>query len=369
MRQLQTSSRRRAALVPLLLSALVGAILGLPATTTVASADAGGDNPLAGGTWGVYKGGADGVWPAFQAASGVDRGLIAKSALRPRVRWFGQWIADGDIQAKVRDYVVQTQAGDPDVLIHMAVFRLWPKTEAAKDVPLTDADLASYKRWVDNAARGIGDARVALVLEPDLAVALKGWRPEVRLELARYASRVFSALPRTSVYLDGSDGDWLSVERAVDMLRKSGVEYARGFALGATHYASTRGNIRYAKAVSDALADVGIPGKHAVIDTADNGRPFTWLKFYDMYPRGDYDNAPVCQTKAQRHCVTLGIPPTADVANPRWGLPDTLVPVAREYVDAYLWFGRPWLYRQASPFALDRTLAVGRTTRWAGPTG
>jgi hypothetical protein len=31
-------------------------------------------------------------------------------------------------------------------------------------------------------------------------------------------------------------------------------------------------------------------------------------------------------------------------------------------VDAYLWFGRPWLYMQADPFDKPRALQLARTT-------
>ena len=36
--------------------------------------------------------------------------------------------------------------------------------------------------------------------------------------------------------------------------------------------------------------------------------------------------------------------------------------LAERFVDAYLWFGRPWLYNQAAPFLMDRALDLARTT-------
>ena len=60
--------------------------------------------------------------------------------------------------------------------------------------------------------------------------------------------------------------------------------------------------------------------------------------------------------------MTLGIPPTVDVAAPQWGLTRSQRAAARRHVDGYLWFGRPWLFRQASPYLLDRTLTVASTT-------
>jgi hypothetical protein len=60
--------------------------------------------------------------------------------------------------------------------------------------------------------------------------------------------------------------------------------------------------------------------------------------------------------------VKLGIPPTTDVANPRWRLSATTNQLARTYVDGYLWFGRPWLYQQAYPFDMTRALQLSRTS-------
>lgn len=356
----RNTGRVATALVALALAALLAGLV----PTATAQADPppaparASANPLA-GPWGVYTGSADGIYPAWQAATGEEKRLLGAIAQRPRVRWFGQWIATSLIADRIREYVRTTQDGNPDVVVQLAVFRLWPRGEGAKDEPLTEADLQAYRAWVDEAARGIGTARVAMVLEPDLAVALKGWRPKVRFALTRYAARVFGALPNTTVYLDASDADWLPVDKAVAMLRRSGVAYVRGFALGATHYNGVRPNVRYARAVSRALAAAGLPGKRAVIDTADNGRAFTWLQFYAAHPRGDFDNAPTCATRTERRCVTLGIPPTWRVAD---ALPAKLKPVATEYVDGYLWFGRPWLVRQAAPFSLERSLRVARTT-------
>jgi endoglucanase len=316
-------------------------------------------NPLAGGTWGVYTGSADGVYPAYQRATGTDKALLAKIALRPRVRWFGGWMTAEDAAAKLRDYIRSTQAGNPDVLVQLAIFRLWPRGEGAKDKPLTTADQDAYRHWVDAAAQAIGDARVAMVLEPDLAVALGGWQPQVREQLTAYAAHVFGQLPRTSVYIDASDSDWLTVPRAADLLLHSGIADVRGFALGATHYSGTAANVAYGREVVAALAAAGVPGKHFVVDTADNGRPFTWLQYRAAHPHGDFDNAKACRTRAQERCDTLGIPPTWQVAS---GLPGSLQPAAQTLVDGYLWFGRPWLYRQSSPFVRKRALQVARTT-------
>jgi hypothetical protein len=363
------SSRRWALLVTAfaVLTALATPLAGAAPTATtgrtaLSAYAANPANPLAGGTWGVYRGSADGVYPAYQRATGTRKALLAKVALRPRVRWFGTWMSPAQAYAKIRDYIVTTQAGDPNVLVQLAVFRLWPHGEGAKNRPMTAAEQDAYRQWVTAAAQAIGGSRVAIVLEPDLAVSLGGWQPQVRAALTAYAAHVFAQLPQAAVYIDASDSDWLSVPKAVDLLLASGIRDARGFALGATHYSGTAANIDYGRRVVAALAAAGVPDRHFVIDTADNGRPFTWTQYWAAHPHGDFDNAQACRTRSQLRCDTLGIPPTWQVADPRWGLSADLQQAAAQLVDGYLWFGRPWLYRQSSPFKLGRTLKVAATT-------
>jgi hypothetical protein len=178
------------------------------------------------------------------------------------------------------------------------------------------------------------------------------------LQLVTYAARRFSALPHTSVYIDAGAGDWPTVRAATSMLLGAGVRFARGFALNGTHYDSTEREIHFGALLVGALARHGVRGRHFVINTSSNGRPFA----FQQYHGPNFDNAAVCRSRTSRRCATLGIPPTTDVANPRWGLSRQARNQARRFVDAYLWIGRPWLYNQADPFDLQRSLALARTT-------
>ena len=351
---------RLTVLVAVLVALLAPLATGLPVEAQTARTPAASGNPLGGRDWGIDT--HDIVFKTYDTSTGTTRDLLAKLALRPRVFWFTENVPASEIRGKIRDYITKSQAGDRDKLVQLAVFRLWPRTEHRRDEPLTLAERAAYRRWVDNAARGIGSARVALVLEPDLAVSLKGWRPSVRLGLARYATKVFAGLPRTTVYLDAGSSDWLGVPQAVSMLRAAGIRYARGFSLGATHYTSPASEIAYGTQVTAALAKAGFR-KHFVVDTSDSGRPFTWTQYWADHPRGDFDNAEHCRILSQRRCVTLGIPPTTNVWRPRRGLSPQRLAQARAHVDAYLWFSRPWfVYAYPAYFDLKRTLAVARTT-------
>lgn len=337
--------------------AAVLAVLG-PGTTAQAHSTT---NPLGGISWGIDS--HDNLYRHYEAATGTNKQLLGKMALRPRVFWFTDLVPAADVTRKVRDYITASQAGDPNKLVHLAVFRLWPDGEGAKHKPLSMAQRAAYRQWVDNMARGIGSARVVLILEPDLAVALQGWRPAVRLRLAAYAARVFAALPNTTIYLDAGDSDWLSPSEAAAMLRAGGIRYARGFSLGATHYAGTAAGIAYGAQIVAALGKIGFPRRHFVIDTSDNARPFTYRQYYAKHPRGWFDVAEICRTRTERRCVTLGIPPTTNVAALRWGLSATRRAQARANVDAYLWFSRPWMvYAAPAYFDLRRALMAARTS-------
>lgn len=343
------------------------AVAASPATAagtagTAAPRVATASNPLAARPWGVYSGKVDGIYPAWQSATGATKTALGRIALRPRVRWFGAWTPTSEIGGLVSSYIAQTQAGDPNALVQLAVFREYPGGEQQRSVPLSSAAQADYRAWVNQVASAIGASRVAVILEPDLGLALTGWRPAVRLGLVNYAARVLGALAHTSVYLDASAADWLSVATATSMLRSAGVAYVRGFALNATHYDSTAAEDVYGQQIVAALARAGIANRHFVVNTADTGQPFTWQQYWAAHPHGNFDNAETCANRAQRRCVTLGIPPTADVANAAWHLPSTAATAARRWCDAYLWYGRPWLDSQASPYDQQRALAVANTT-------
>lgn len=323
-------------------------------------------NPLAGRPWGVYTGPQEMVWDPYVRSSGETRELLAEIALRPKAKWMGDWIADDEIYARTLDYIEVSQAGDPDTLVQMSMFRMVPwEHDACRRLP-SAAEQASYRRWTDEFARAIGSTHAAVILQPDgpFALCVPGGS-RLPSELIAYSARVLGALPHTSVYLDGGAGDWPSANgqggapAAADFLVAGGVEHVRGIALNSTHYSSTEDEVRRGAEIVAELAARGLPGKKVVINTSNNGKPFE----FGTYTGSDPDDAYPCRSETDtRTCVALGIPPTTDVAAERWGLPDDVRALAREHVDAYLWFGRPWLYRQNQPFIMDRALAIVRSS-------
>jgi endoglucanase len=352
---------RATATVLAVIAAWIAAIVS-PASAGIANAGLAGprhSDPIAGMPWGVYTGPQDEVFGAYEAATGRNRALLAHIALEPRARWFGAWYPDSAIEQTIRDYIANSTERNPDALSQLAVFRLVPWEHAACGRLPTAAEQASYKRWIQAAAAGIGSSRVALVLQPDLPFALCVPRHStLPLRLVAYAAQTFTALTHTTVYIDVGAADWATIGQAVSMLRTAGIAGVRGFSLNATHYDGTQAEIGFGARLVRALAAAGVPERHFVINTSDNGRPFT----YQQYRGSDFDNAAPCRAPTSTRCVTLGSPPTWQVTDTRWGLSAQARAVAAREVDGYLWLGRPWLVDQTDPFDLRRSLEIAATS-------
>ena len=186
---IRNSVRRRAALIAALTVALALTVAQSPAVAGVANQGlphASHTNPLAGMKWGVYTGpNYNSIYPNYQQASGRNRQLLAKIALKPQVFAFGAWDPDSEAKSVAQDFISVTTHGNPAVLSQVAIFRLDPwEGQACPNGSWNAANQQSYKTWINNFAAGIGSARVALVLQPDLPFAVCAPSP-VPLELRR----------------------------------------------------------------------------------------------------------------------------------------------------------------------------------------
>lgn len=335
------------------------------ATSTVPDpATANPTNPLANRPWGFFSGQTDELFNAYRSASGTNQAMIHSIAIEPRARTFGAWYTNDWIQQAVQNYIANVTQGDPNVLVQMAVFRLQPWENSACTTLPTAAQQASYRQWIDNFAAGVGNAHAAIVLQPDLPFAFcVPHQSLIPLQLTAYAARVLSALPNTSVYIDAGAADWSPTDRAVYLLRNAGIQYTRGFELNSTHFDGTGNQIFHGAAIVHALAQAGFPGKHFVINTSGNGRPFThpWYMQHGGTGQG-FNSAPECVQPTDTHCVTLGIPPTWHVTDPRFNLQANALTPAARYVDGYLWIGKPWLHDQAHTFVMSR--AINEIKTW-----
>jgi endoglucanase len=175
----------------------------------------------------------------------------------------------------------------------------------------------AYKKWVSAFAKGIGDRRAVVVLEPDgLGLLKKCLSPadqKERFELFCFAVHEFAALGNTAVYIDAGHSGWLPVPDIVERLKEAGIEEADGFSLNVSNYKKTETEIKYGKEVSKKLG-----GKHFVIDTSRNGNgpPVEGCKKPD-------DEACWCNPAGRG----LGVPPSAETNEP--------------LCDAFLWLKKP----------------------------
>jgi endoglucanase len=344
-------NRAGTAVLVAMVALLAGAAPAWAGTANGGLGRASGSNPLAGLSWGVYQGPIDGVWPAYASASGADRRLLGQIALQPRAVWDGFW--DGNPTATARESVSDSTQGDPDVLTQVAIFRLNPWESCSGS--WSAAAQAGYRAWIRGYAAGLGSARVALILQPDMPFALcvSSAVPE---QLVSYAASVFDSLPHTTVYIDAGSYAWYQPVQIARMLERSGIWHSRGFALNVTQYGSTAQELDWGAQINRALAAAGARDKHFVINTDENGTPYLAGQIPGGGAMSNY--TPRCSQPGQRLCQRLGIPPTTDVANRRWGLSGADRRIATAQVDAYLWLGRPWMVN-AGPFSLRSALTLG----------
>jgi hypothetical protein len=324
-------------------------------------------NPLAGELWpaDMSAGGWDHdlVWD-YVHSTGTAHTLQGKIATRPRATWFGGWNSASVAASLVKGYIAAVQNGNPNSLVTLTLHTIWTidgLSEDDRNRPLTAQQQYDYKVWMSTVAQAIGTSRVAIIMEPDLAELPKAMTgnlntadPTVRAKLVAWATYVLAKNPNATIYLDAGDSDWQSVNTMVPWLKLAGIQYARGFALGATHYATATDDINYGTQMVKALTAAGVPAAHAhyVIDTADNGQGFTWAQYAAKFGGGSFNNAAPCRTTTgPAPCASLGVPPTWQVTDTALPLTDAQKFYAIRQLDGFLWFSRPWLPWQSGAYS------------------
>ncbi|MCO7274628.1 MULTISPECIES: glycoside hydrolase family 6 protein [Cellulosimicrobium] len=295
----------------------------------------------------------------------------------PSASWFTGGTPDevrDDVASVVR--AAATDGSVPTVVVYNLPFR-----DCAQYSAGGAADTAAYTAWVDAVAEGIGDDPAIVILEPD-GLGIIPWYTDIngnpewcrpaeldpetaaadRFVQLNHAVDALTALPATSVYLDGTHSGWLGVGDITDRLIKAGVERADGVFVNASNYVETERLVKYGTWISDcvnlsvnswwepawcasqyypanpddvetwgltdaayaqAYADTGVARdpaaqKHVVVDTSRNGQgPWT-------APSGVYADPEVWCNPPDRG---LGERPTTDTGDP--------------FVDAYLWIKVP----------------------------
>jgi endoglucanase len=188
-------------------------------------------------------------------------------ASQPETHRFGHW--DADPRQAVGRFLSRAHHADPGAIPVVSTYRL--KHVRCGGVSDSPGDAASFERWYQQFAQGIGNAPAVVFVEIDALITtgcLSHQGVAVRIGELRTALADLEALPHTVVYLDAGAADAFPAARIASLLGRAGVAKIQGFFLNATHFDWTSSEIRYGQAIVRRLG--GTP--HFVVNTAVNGR-------------------------------------------------------------------------------------------------
>jgi endoglucanase len=201
-----------------------------------------------------------------------EAGRLDVIAREPDTARWGTWTKVSQVGLQVSNYLARASAESPGSVPELSTYRI---VDAQTTHPAcghysdTAAREGTYKRWVTNFARGIGDYRAIVFLEVDSLITvncLSHHGVQVRLQELHDAFDALSQDPRVVVYTDAGAADALKADRDARLLRRAGISEIQGFFLNATHFDWTRKEIRYGEKISRMTG-----GKHFVVNTAVNG--------------------------------------------------------------------------------------------------
>lgn len=284
--------------------------LGLPVAPT-------GGDPLSGARffvdheWGIASVEQQQIHRAKPAAAAMLNAISSQ----PEAHRFGTW--DADPRQAVGRFLSRAHAADPGAIPLVETYRL--KHLRCGGVADSPADAASYERWYQSFAQGIGNAPAVVFMEIDALITtgcLSRHGLAVRIDELKSAIADLAALPHTVVYLDAGASDAFSAAQTAGLLRRIGIGGIQGFFLNATHFDWTSNEIRYGQAIARRLG--GKP--HFVVNTAVNGRGP--LRPRNIVTQG---NEVLCNPRGRG----LGPKPTG---NP---------PARYRNLDGFFWIGNP----------------------------
>ncbi|CAI9418409.1 glycoside hydrolase family 6 protein [Nocardioides sp. T2.26MG-1] len=131
-----------------------------------------------------------------------------------------------------------------------------------------------YGPWVQELADAVTATEISVpvvaVVEPDaLASAVECDRREERVRLIKDAvTRLVAA--GVTTYVDGGHSHWVEPEQLAPLLRRAGIDRARGFATNVSNYQTDDDEQAYAEQLSGLL-----DGAHYIVDTGRNGNGST----------------------------------------------------------------------------------------------
>ncbi len=197
-----------------------------------------------------------------------DAALIKDMIQTPQAAWF-----TGGAPHKVQQAVKNT--------VKLAAAKQTVPVLVAYNIPFRDCaqysaggatSIAEYEAWIDGFAKGIGNAKALVILEPD-GLGIIPWYTTIngelewcqpaeadsataaadRFAMMNYAIDALKNQPNVMVYLDGTHSAWLGVGDIADRLVKAGVQRADGFFLNVSNYNYTANLIQYGTWISKCI--------------------------------------------------------------------------------------------------------------------
>ncbi|KIF74589.1 endoglucanase [Streptomyces sp. 150FB] len=235
-------------------------------------------------------------------------GLLRRIAEQPTAEWIG---TDNPL-GQTESLTVAATSADREALL---VLYNIPHRDCGQYSRGGAADGDAYREWIDRVARGIGDRRATVILEPDALLHLvDGCTPaafrEERFGLLRGAVRRLTRQPSTTVYLDAGNAGWHSPDALFEPLQRAGIAEADGFSVNVSNFYPTARSLDFGERLSAKVSN-----KPFVIDTSRNGN--------GPYTEGSDPGENWCNPPGR----ALGEPPTTRTNDP--------------LVKAYLWIKRP----------------------------
>lgn len=204
--------------------------------------------------------------PGDSRAADIARHIGSQAS----ARWFGGW--SGDIANAVGRHVsAAAQAHRTPVMVAYNI----PGRDCGQYSAGGERSARGYQDWAHAFAQAIGDRPAIVILEPDALPqldCLKTQEKAERVQLIQFAVQAFHDLaPRTLLYIDIGNSDWLPPAEAAKRLLQAGVESAQGFSLNVSNYRGDSESKAYGIAVAQALQSMGGLSKSFVVDTSRNG--------------------------------------------------------------------------------------------------
>jgi endoglucanase len=222
------------------------------------------------------QGSAEEVLQLLRRGDVKDAGLIAAMEATPQAVWL-----DGETAAQAAEGSRGEVQADVDVMrqVHEAVlgaaFQRAVPVFVAYNIPGRDCSQysaggapsdAAYQDWINWLARGLGDAKALILVEPDGLANLPSdcgatyEQANPKITDATREGDILDAVvtlekdPNSDVYIDAGHSAWQSVGTIAQRLLSAGVQKAQGFFLNVSNYQYATNNVFFGTWVSDCIA-------------------------------------------------------------------------------------------------------------------